>query len=72
MILNLKLSPVDAQSVDPSSHFRAELTTTAGTYVKEFVSGDFGKTTPSLCSLLNCEHMKVVTLDVVSVCLDWP
>ena len=32
-----------------------ELTTEAGTYVKELVSGDEGRTSPSVASLLGCE-----------------
>jgi len=33
-------------------HFRLELSTQAGTYVKEFVHGDLGRTIPSMASLL--------------------
>jgi len=36
-------------------HFRLELSTQAGTYVKEFVYGDFGRTIPSVSSLMGCK-----------------
>mmetsp|Transcript_22267 Transcript_22267/g.25776 ORF Transcript_22267/g.25776 Transcript_22267/m.25776 type:complete len:433 (-) Transcript_22267:40-1338(-) len=36
-------------------HFRLELTTQAGTYVKEFVYGDLGRTIPSVSSLMGCK-----------------
>lgn len=35
-----------------SHHFRLELSTQAGTYVKEFVHGDLRRTTPSMASIL--------------------
>lgn len=36
-------------------HFRLVLSTEAGTYVKEFVHGDLGRTIPSVASLLQCK-----------------
>ena len=36
-------------------YFIMNLRTSAGTYVKEFVHGDLGRTTPSVCSLLGCQ-----------------
>ena len=38
----------------------------AGTYVKEFVHGDFGRTRPSLGELLGCEA-DILQLDVTRV-----
>lgn len=35
--------------------FRLHLSTDAGTYVKEFVHGDLGRTTPSVASILGCK-----------------
>jgi tRNA U54 and U55 pseudouridine synthase Pus10 len=46
------------------------LTTSGGTYIKEFINSDFGRTYPHLGELMNpdfpfsCEH---VELDVISV-----
>ena len=54
-----------------SHHFRLSLSTQAGTYVKEFVHGDFGRTQPNLCSLMGRE-VDILILDVEEVMLDWP
>ena len=43
--------------------FKLTLCTQAGTYVKEFVHGDFGRTSPNLCSILNCD-VDIIALDV--------
>ena len=43
--------------------FKLTLCTQAGTYVKEFVHGDFGRTKPNLCSILGCE-VDIIALDV--------
>ncbi|KAI8619572.1 hypothetical protein BC830DRAFT_1165255 [Chytriomyces sp. MP71] len=51
---------------------RLNLTTSAGTYVKEFCHGDGGRTVPSLKELLNVDRAEVETLDVLHVHLDWP
>jgi tRNA pseudouridine synthase 10 len=42
-----------------------------GTYVKEFVHGDLGRTTPNIGSLLDC-RADILQLDVHEVHLDWP
>eukprot|EP00026_Physarum_polycephalum_P005867 Phypoly_transcript_05906.p1 GENE.Phypoly_transcript_05906~~Phypoly_transcript_05906.p1 ORF type:complete len:406 (+),score=55.76 Phypoly_transcript_05906:640-1857(+) len=47
------------------------LNTQAGTYVKEFVHGDLGRTVPNLGSLLNCQA-DILQLDVQSIELDFP
>jgi tRNA pseudouridine synthase 10 len=49
-----------------------DLKTSAGTYVKEFVHGDDGRTKPSLSSLLDCNSAKCISLDVLEIFLDWP
>ncbi|KAJ3149021.1 putative tRNA pseudouridine synthase Pus10 [Geranomyces variabilis] len=51
---------------------RVDLKTSAGTYVKEFMHGDGGRTVPSLKDLLEVESATVETLDVLEVHLDWP
>ncbi|KAI9341701.1 hypothetical protein BDR26DRAFT_802174 [Obelidium mucronatum] len=51
---------------------RVDLTTSAGTYVKEFMHSDEGRTVPSLKELLGVESATVETLDVLHVFLDWP
>ncbi|NWR17319.1 PUS10 synthase, partial [Emberiza fucata] len=52
-------------------HFRLRLRTQAGTYIKEFVHGDFGRTKPNIGSLLN-RTADILELDVESVDVDWP
>lgn len=52
-------------------HFKLTLQTQAGTYIKEFVHGDFNRTMPNLCTLLN-RPVDIVALDVDAVELNWP
>ncbi|KAM6939599.1 tRNA pseudouridine synthase Pus10 [Xenentodon cancila] len=54
-----------------SHHFYLGLKTQAGTYIKEFVHGDFGRTKPNLCELLKTDS-DILELDVESVDVDWP
>ncbi|KAL5111375.1 tRNA pseudouridine synthase Pus10 [Taenia crassiceps] len=51
--------------------FLLELCCEAGTYVKELVHGDLGRTRPSLSSLLDCP-VDLLALDVVAVEHEWP
>ena len=51
--------------------FKIDLTTSAGTYVKEFVHGDFSRTVPSLKTLLEVDT-DILALDVMEVMLPWP
>ncbi len=58
---------VDARLVDGAEgRFTVELRTEAGTYVKEWVEGDGGRTEPSLASLVGVP-LKVDFLDVLEV-----
>ena len=43
-----------------------------GTYIKEFVHGDFGRTVPSLKDVLHIEEADILSLDVSGVDLEWP
>ncbi|XP_044745874.1 tRNA pseudouridine synthase Pus10 isoform X2 [Coccinella septempunctata] len=45
--------------------------TQAGTYVKEFIHGDFGRTSPCLASLVEAD-VDIFRLDVIGIDLDWP
>jgi len=51
--------------------FRLDVLTSAGTYVKELVHGDFDRTRPSLSTMLECDT-DILALDVEEVFLDWP
>lgn len=59
-IYRLSLSPINA-------HFALlEMETQAGTYIKEFVHGDRGRTQPNLGSLLSCQA-DIIQLDVMDL-----
>ncbi|BFZ12087.1 hypothetical protein BsWGS_15126 [Bradybaena similaris] len=55
----------------PNNRFKITLSTQAGTYIKEFVHGDFGRTYPNMSDLLKAE-CDIIDLDVESVDVDWP
>jgi len=48
-----------------------DLETQAGTYIKEFIHGDLGRTTPNFGVLLGCEA-DILLLDVTHIELDFP
>lgn len=70
-IHNLKIEPVkvgDFESVRPEyldNVFAVNMLTEAGTYIKEFVHGDFGRTEPNLSSLLRDCDTDLMELDVM-------
>lgn len=49
-----------------------ELCTQGGTYVKEFVHSDLGRTKPSFCEFIKQEQADILQLDVIDVDLDFP
>ncbi|PKU83749.1 putative tRNA pseudouridine synthase Pus10 [Dendrobium catenatum] len=55
--------------VGSSQFFLLHLCTQAGTYIKEFVHGDLGRTFPSIGSLLAC-RVEILQLDVTDVKMD--
>ncbi|KAJ8980890.1 hypothetical protein NQ317_011274 [Molorchus minor] len=66
-IYNMKAKPVPGHS----NLFEIMLITQAGTYVKEFINGDFQRTQPSLSSIIK-HPVDVVALDVIKIDLKWP
>lgn len=50
-------------------YFFLHLCTQAGTYIKEFVHGDLGRTYPNIGSLLGCEA-EILQLDVTDIKMD--
>ncbi|KAG4080694.1 hypothetical protein HA402_013224 [Bradysia odoriphaga] len=48
-----------------------DVTTQAGTYIKELVHGEFGRTNPSIRSIID-QWIDIVALDVMRIDLDWP
>lgn len=74
-IYKLRLEPVKVGDFDSVKEeyldnlFTLTLLTEAGTYIKEFVHGDFGRTKPSLSDLLGDCDTDLMELDVmVSIC----
>ncbi|KAI9027290.1 hypothetical protein CLU79DRAFT_741230 [Phycomyces nitens] len=55
------------------SHFGVlTLNTQAGTYIKEFVHGDLGRTLPNLATITGAVGADLIELDVLNVDLEWP
>ena len=52
-----------------SNYYLLHLCTQAGTYIKEFVHGDLGRTNPSIGSMLRC-RAEILQLDVTDVKMD--
>ena len=71
LIERIKIEPQNTQD-GKASLLKVDLKTSAGTYVKEFVHGDDGRTIPSVATLLDCKSAKCLSLDVLEVFLDWP
>ncbi|KAL6652231.1 hypothetical protein ACP70R_011156 [Stipagrostis hirtigluma subsp. patula] len=53
-----------------SNYYLLHLCTQAGTYIKEFVHGDLGRTHPSIGSILQC-RAEILQLDVTDVKMDF-
>ncbi|AYU76823.1 hypothetical protein, conserved [Leishmania donovani] len=62
LIHSMRLTPLNTH------WFLLDLETQAGTYVKEFVHGDMGRTTPHLGMLLNA-RTDIIQLDVVGIAI---
>lgn len=60
-----------AEATENPLQFRLELKTQAGTYVKEFIHSDFGRTDPSISAILG-RDVDCVELDVTGIDLVWP
>eukprot|EP00977_Amphora_coffeiformis_P019532 scaffold7349_cov173-Amphora_coffeaeformis.AAC.13 len=54
LIRNRQVLSCEVKRID-EHYFRLFISTEAGTYVKEFVHGDLGRTKPSIGSILNCK-----------------
>ena len=65
LVYSLKVKWID------SHHFQLDLSTQAGTYIKEFVHGDLGRTVPNLCSMME-GRVDIIALDVMEIKLKWP
>lgn len=47
-----------------------ELVTQAGTYIKEFCHGDFGRSQPNVGLILGNVEVQIAELDVMHIALD--
>lgn len=59
------------QSTDKPKLIILDIMTQAGTYVKELVHGEFGRTEPSISSIIDME-IDIAALDVMNIDLDFP
>lgn len=48
-----------------------DIVSQAGTYIKELIHGEFGRTTPSVASIIE-QAIDILALDVAGIDLDWP
>ncbi|KAJ2487896.1 hypothetical protein IWW37_005075 [Coemansia sp. RSA 2050] len=64
-LLGLELVPLEGQ------FYKLRLESEAGTYIKEFVHGDLGRTAPSLADMAGVTA-DIIELDVENVSLDFP
>ncbi|KAI8638371.1 hypothetical protein BD408DRAFT_373500 [Parasitella parasitica] len=63
----------DADIDDPEARYGVlQLHTQAGTYIKEYVHGDLGRTLPNLASVGGIHSADLLELDVMDVDLVWP
>ncbi|KAJ1557464.1 putative tRNA pseudouridine synthase Pus10, partial [Nowakowskiella sp. JEL0078] len=63
---------LNLEGINDENLLKLELRTSAGTYVKEFVHGDDGRTNPCLKTLLGVSKAEVLCLDVNGVHFEWP
>ncbi|KAJ3623117.1 hypothetical protein MTP99_019369 [Tenebrio molitor] len=66
-IYKIKARPVTGKN----NLFELDVVTQAGTYVKEFVHGDLGRTKPSLSDIIGGD-VDILALDVLDIHLDFP
>lgn len=71
-IHSMKAVPTKVGVDNGCSFFTLTLSTQAGTYVKEFVHGDFGRTSPCLRTILDNDTIDILALDVIDIEIDWP
>lgn len=57
---------------DSEHMFTLVLVAESGTYIKEFVHSDFGRTSPSLSDLIGGCSTDIMSLDVDEVFVEWP
>lgn len=58
-------------STDKPNLIVLDIITQAGTYIKELVHGEFGRTEPSISALIK-KDIDIIALDVMKVDLNFP
>lgn len=48
-----------------------DIVTQAGAYIKELIHGEFGRTSPSISTVIG-QSIDIVALDVNAIDLNWP
>lgn len=48
-----------------------DIVSQAGTYIKELIHGEFGRTSPSVSSIIG-QPVDIIALDVMAIDMDWP
>ncbi|VVC24334.1 Pseudouridine synthase, catalytic domain [Cinara cedri] len=71
-IHSMKAEATEVGVKNKCSFFNVIISTQAGTYVKEFVHGDFGRTHPCLRTILDNDTVDILALDVLDIEIDWP
>lgn len=65
------VAPKYFRNADGHEMLIIDIITQAGTYIKELVHGDFGRTEPNFSSIVGIS-MDIISLDVIGIDLDWP
>lgn len=66
-----KVHTISIKRIKEKDCYELDLETQAGTYIKEFVHGDFGRTNPSLRTIFDLP-VDILELDVTSIDMVWP
>ncbi len=69
LVRKRRIKEISSEQIDPT-HIGLSMTTEAGTYVKEFISGDEDRTKPSIASILG-KKAKCVKLTVTKIHSEW-
>ena len=69
LIRKRKIKRIDAKLID-KHHIKLTLTTEAGTYIKEFISGDGSRTKPNISDIIGTEA-KCIELNVLRIHSEW-
>jgi len=72
IIHSMEAVPIKVGVDNGCSFFTVTINTQAGTYIKEFVHGDFGRTNPNFRTFLKNDTIDILALDVLNVETDWP